>query len=131
MTLGTNVEVFSTYRREGKAGRSRFLNRKPWATRLTPGKAALVGLCLRGSLFPPGCLSPTLRSWFYPGPLTHHVLPTLHWASSVTYAFILWTGWSFTEQMFLISMRSHLSSFFFFLLWIVLLCHVQKLFTKP
>ena len=113
MTLGTNVKVFNTYRREGKAGRSHFLNHKPWGTRLMPGKAALVGLCLRVSLAPSWVPLPNPQVLVLPGGLTHHVLPTLHWAPSVTYAFILRTGWSFTEQMFLILMRSHLSIYIY------------------
>jgi len=114
VTLGTNVKVFNIYRKVGKAGRSHFLNRKPWGTRLMPGKAALVGLSLPGSLATFWVPLPNPQVLVLPGPLTHHVLPTLHWAPSVTYAFILWTGRSFTEQMFLISMRSHLSKIFFF-----------------
>lgn len=82
VTLGTNVKVFNTYRREGKAGRSHFLNHKPWGMRLMPGKAALVGLCLQGSLEPSWVPLPNTQVLVLPQPWTHHVLPTLHRAPS-------------------------------------------------
>lgn len=68
MTLGTNVKVFNTYRREGKAGRSHFLNHKPWGMRLMPGKAALVGLCLWGSLVPSWVPLPNTQVLVLPRP---------------------------------------------------------------
>lgn len=68
VTLGTNVKVFNTYRREGKAGRSHFLNHKPWGMRLMPGKAALVGLCLWGSLVPSWVPLPNTQVLVLPRP---------------------------------------------------------------